>query len=60
MIASFLAQSKDLESAVIAAVYIHGLSADLIAKNESEFGILPQKLIDEIPHTIQFLRKSIV
>ncbi|MCB0731639.1 MAG: NAD(P)H-hydrate dehydratase [Ignavibacteriae bacterium] len=60
IISSFVAQQEDIEKSLISAVYLHSLTADLIQKNESEFGITPQKLIDEFPKTIQFLRKSIV
>lgn len=59
-ITSFVAQQNDVEKSVIAAVYLHGLTADLIRKKESEFGITPQKLIDFLPSTIKFLRKSVV
>lgn len=59
-IASFVAQQGDVEKSIIAAVYLHGLVADLIRKKESEFGITPQKLIDLLPSTIKFLRKSVV
>lgn len=60
IIAGFVSQKVELEKAAIAAVYLHGLTADIILKKESEFGIIPQKLIDQIPSTIKFLRKSIV
>ncbi|MCW8850823.1 MAG: NAD(P)H-hydrate dehydratase, partial [Melioribacteraceae bacterium] len=60
IISAFVSQNVELEKAAIAAVYLHGLAADLILKKESEFGITPQKLIDRIPGTIKFLRKSIV
>jgi NAD(P)H-hydrate epimerase len=60
IITSFVTQQSNIEKSVISAVYLHSLSADLIAKNESEFGITPQKIIDQIPHTIHFLRKSVV
>ncbi len=60
MIASFLSQQKDIEQSIISAVYLHSLSADLIKKRESEFGIVLQKIIDQIPQTIKFLRKSVI
>lgn len=60
MIASFLAQQDNIEGSIISAVYIHSLTADLIQKRETEFGIIPEKLISEIPNTIKFLRKSVV
>ena len=60
IIASFMAQQKDIEKSVISAVYIHGFIADLIMKKESEFGITPNKLINNFGKTIKFLRQSIV
>lgn len=60
IIASFLAQNDEIESSAVAAVYIHGLTADLIKNNESEFGITPDKLIEHFSSTVKFLRKSIV
>jgi NAD(P)H-hydrate epimerase len=60
IIASFVAQKKEIEESVVAAVYLHGFSADLIMKRETEYSIVPQKLIDEIPGSIKFLRKSLV
>ena len=58
--ASFIAQTGNLENSAISAVYLHGLAADIISRNESEFGITPEKLIKQIPKTIKFLRKSFV
>lgn len=60
IIASFIAQQEDIEKSVISAVYLHSFTADLLVKNESEFGITPQKLIDNFGKTIKFIRKSIV
>ncbi len=61
IISAFVSQqSRYLKKLQLQRVYLHGLTADLILKKESEFGITPQKLIDRIPNTIKFLRKSIV
>jgi ADP-dependent NAD(P)H-hydrate dehydratase / NAD(P)H-hydrate epimerase len=60
IIASFIAQQQDVEKSITSAVYLHGLTADLLVKKESEFGITPQKLIEQFPSTIKFLRKSVV
>lgn len=60
IIASFISQQEDVEKSLIASVYLHGLTGDLLLKEESEFGITPQKLIRHFPSTIKFLRKSIV
>lgn len=59
-IASFIAQNNDIEKSIISAVYLHSLTADLLLKKESEYGMLPQKLIDNFCSTVKFLRKSIV
>ncbi len=60
IISSFIAQSSEIEDSIISAVYLHGLTADLIFEEESEFGITPNKLINHFPNTIKFLRNSIV
>ncbi|PID59689.1 MAG: hypothetical protein CR986_05320 [Ignavibacteriae bacterium] len=60
LITSFIVQQESIEESIISAVYLHGLTADLIKKNESEFGIIPDKLINKLPTAIKFLRKSIV
>ena len=59
-ITSFMSQQEDIEKSIIAAVYLHGLTADLILKEESEYSITPPKLIEKFSSTIKFLRKSIV
>ena len=59
MIASFIAQSKKLLEPTLAAVYIHGLSADLIKYKKTEFSILSSEIIKYIPTTISYLRSSI-
>jgi ADP-dependent NAD(P)H-hydrate dehydratase / NAD(P)H-hydrate epimerase len=60
IISSFIAQTKNVENSLISSVYLHGLTADLIVKNESEFGITPNKIINNFPKTIKFLRNSLV
>ena len=60
IIASFTVQQEDIEKSIFSAVYIHSFTADLLQKKESEFGITPQKLINNFGKTIKFLRKSIV
>ena len=60
IITSFISQNKDIENSIIAAVYIHSLTADLLLKNETEFGLTPEKIYKNINKTIIFLRKSIV
>jgi len=60
IITSFISQNKDIEKSVISAVYIHSLTADLLLKKETEFGLIPEKIYKNINKTILFLRKSIV
>jgi len=60
IIASFVAQNKEIEKSVISAVYIHSLTADLIVKKETEFGLTPEKIYKKLNKTISFLRKSVV
>ena len=60
IIVSFAAQQEDIEKSVLSAVYIHSFTADILMKKESEFGIIPQKLIENFDKTIKFIRKSIV
>jgi len=60
IIAGLLAQQPDIEKAVVAAVYIHGLAADLLIKSKTEYSIMASDLINHIPNAINFLRKSIV
>jgi NAD(P)H-hydrate epimerase len=60
MIAGLLAQQSNIEKAVVAAVYIHGLAADLLLKSKTEYSIMASDLINYIPNAINFLRKSFV
>ncbi len=60
MIAGFLAQSEDLEDALISAVYIHSLAADLLLEEKTEYGYTSEDLIEEIPNAIKFILKSFI
>lgn len=60
MIASFIAQSNNIEEAVISAVYIHSLAADLLLNDSTEHGITAESLMKKIPSTIKFLEDSVV
>jgi NAD(P)H-hydrate epimerase len=54
IVAGFIAQSPDhILNAVLAAVYIHGLSGDLAAASLGERSVLAGDLISQIPHAIQ-------
>ena len=60
IIASMIAQSDNIENAVIASVYLHGLSADLLLDKLTEFGVTASGIMNNIPKAIKFLRKSVV
>jgi NAD(P)H-hydrate epimerase len=54
IIAGFIAQSPDhLLNAVLAAVYVHGLSGDLAAEERGERSVLAGDLIQQISHAIR-------
>lgn len=54
IIAGFIAQSPDhLLNAVLAAVYVHGLSGDLAAQEQGERSVLAGDLVERISHAIQ-------
>ncbi|MCX7875744.1 MAG: NAD(P)H-hydrate dehydratase [Melioribacteraceae bacterium] len=60
VIASFVAQSKEIEQTLISAVYLHSLAADLLLNNKTEYGIIPQNIIEEFPNAIKFIINSFI
>jgi hydroxyethylthiazole kinase-like uncharacterized protein yjeF len=60
VIASFIAQKKNKEEAIVAAVYVHSLSADLLMKKATEFGYTASDISKNISSAIKFLRKTFV
>lgn len=60
LIAGLLAQQTNIEKAVITAVYLHGLSADLLITGKTEYSLLASDITEHIPATINFLRNSFV
>ncbi len=60
IIAGFLAQSDEIEDALVSAIYIHSLAADLLLEDKTEYGYTPEDLIKEIPNAIKFIIKSFV
>lgn len=58
VLAGFLSQTNDIESAVIAGVYIHSLSADIIEEDFTEYGFTAEDILNNLPFTIKFLRDS--
>jgi NAD(P)H-hydrate epimerase len=59
-IAGLLSQNNDIEKAVVSAVYIHGLAADLLVASKTEYSLMAGELLNYLPNTINFLRNSIV
>lgn len=60
MISGFLAQTDEIEEALISAVYIHSLAADLLLEEKTEYGYTSEDLIEEIPNAIKFILKSFI
>jgi NAD(P)H-hydrate epimerase len=60
IIGGLLSQQKDTEKALVSAVYIHSLTADLLLSKKTEYSILANDLITYLPDAIKFLRKSFV
>ena len=60
MIAGFLSQSNEIEDALISAVYIHSLAADLLLEEKTEYGYTSEDLIDQIQHAIKFILNSFI
>lgn len=59
VIAGLLSQAKDGEKAIVAGVYLHSLSADLLLPDLTEYSFTAEDLIKELPKSIIFLRKSL-
>lgn len=60
VLSGFIAQSKNVEEAVISAVYLHSLSADLLAKDVTMFGITATKLMENMPNAIKFIHETFI
>ena len=60
MISGFLSQTDEIEDALISAVYIHSLAADLLLEEKTEYGYTSEDLIEEIPNAIKFILKSFI
>lgn len=59
-LAGLLAQQKDNENAIVTAVYLHSLAADILAQKRTNFDILATDIQNYLPQTIQFLTDSFV
>ncbi|RJQ62550.1 MAG: NAD(P)H-hydrate dehydratase [Stygiobacter sp.] len=60
IIAGFIAQSKEIESALISAVYLHSLSADLLLEKKTEYSFTAKDILEKLPDAIKFIRKAII
>jgi ADP-dependent NAD(P)H-hydrate dehydratase / NAD(P)H-hydrate epimerase len=60
IISGFLAQSGMIPEAVISAVYIHSLTADILSNKLTEYGFTPENIIEHFPEGIKFLKDSFV
>lgn len=59
-VGGLLAQQKDTEKALVTAVYIHSLIADLLMAKKTEYSVMANDLINGLPDAIKFLRNSFV
>lgn len=60
MISGLIAQGLSVKEASILGVYLHGLSADLVARNKGEAGIIAGDIIENIPIAINHLKSSMM
>lgn len=58
VISGFIPQFEDTENALIASVYLHSLTGDLLKEKYTEFGYTATQLIEALPESIKFLRNS--
>ena len=58
MIGGLLAQGFKPELAAIAAVYLHGLTGDLLSNEKGDYGIIATDLIEKIPYAINSVRRE--
>lgn len=59
VIAGLLAQTKNIEDAALAGVYLHSLSADLLLSKFTEYSYTASDIMNNLANTIKFLRRSL-
>jgi len=59
MIASLLAQIKNVQRAVLSAVYFHGLAADQLKKEKSAYGFTASEVANQISFTLKELNNAL-
>ncbi|MGK9477605.1 NAD(P)H-hydrate dehydratase [Melioribacter sp. OK-6-Me] len=55
LVASFVAQSSNIEASAIAGVYLHSLAADLLAQEKTIYGFTANDITEKIPYAIKFI-----
>jgi NAD(P)H-hydrate epimerase len=60
ILAGLLAQTKNTETASLAAVYLHSLSADLLLNKKPLSNYLPADIIKNFPNAVKFIERSVV
>lgn len=58
VLAGIISQHNDIEQAVVAGVYLHSLTADILAHDFTEYCYTAEDLLQNLHRGIQFLRKS--
>ena len=58
VIAGFASQKIPFTDAIIAAVYLHGLSADILSFKKTELTFTATDILNNLPFTTKFLIKS--
>jgi len=58
MIASLIMQGGDFLDAVLASVYVHGLSGDMAVKKTGEKSLVAGNLIDFLPQAVLSMEKD--
>lgn len=59
-ISGLISQTKNIEKAVVSAVYIHSLAADILARKRTKMDIVASDIQNYIPQAIKFLVNSLV
>lgn len=60
ILSAFISAGRDFESAIISAVYLHSLAADLIAVNSSELTYTADDILNNFKEAVKFLEDSII
>lgn len=60
VIAGFLSQIKNIERALIAAVYVHSLAADLLVEKFTDLSYTAADIMNYLPNAIKKIRSSVV